>query len=305
MPAGSSRANELQGGGGRGLPFSERMSLSKYRRPFLTLAILALPIFFLFLFFLVPLANSIAVSVDFLNFDFSGYYRLFHTAVYMNVYFRTIQVSVIVTLVCVVFGYTCAYFIASVSGKFRTILIALIVLPFSLSVLVRNYVWMMLLQDTGLVNRWLMQLDLIETPIRLMYNQFGVIVGMSNMLMPYVIFPVLSALLAIPPDLKTASASLGAGRLMTFARVTFPLTLAGLAAGALLTFIVSLGFYITPAMLGGNREMMIASLIAFNVRELLNWSLAFSLSTTLLCSTIVFYFIYRSLMPRATALRAI
>jgi ABC-type spermidine/putrescine transport system permease subunit I len=138
-----------------------------------------------------------------------------------------------------------------------------------------------------------------------MHNELGVMIAMSNMLLPYVIFPVLGALLAIPPDLNTASASLGAHPARTFLRVTLPLTSAGTAAGALLTFIVGLGFYITPAMLGGAREMMISNLIAFNVREVLNWPLAFSLSTSLLASTIVLYLIYRALLPHSATLKPI
>ena len=126
---------------------------------------------------------------------------------------------------------------------------------------------------------------------------------MVNMLVPYIFFPVLSAMLAIPKDIELASTSLGANRIRTFFRVTIPLTVTGTAAGCLLTFIVALGFYITPAMLGGTSEMMIANLIAFNVRELLNWPLAFSISTTLLASTAVLFMIYQAVLPAAIVIK--
>ena len=270
-----------------------------------TVLLLALPGLFIAVFFVVPLLNSVAVSFGVSEVTTATYKRLIDVPVYRAVYWRTIRVALIVTLVCVALGYPCAYYISTLSYKGRIIAVGLITLPFMLSVLVRNYVWMVLLQDTGLINRLLQNAGFISTPVRLMHNELGVMIAMSNMLLPYVIFPVLGALLAIPPDLNTASASLGAHPARTFLRVTLPLTSAGTAAGALLTFIVGLGFYITPAMLGGAREMMISNLIAFNVREVLNWPLAFSLSTSLLASTIVLYLIYRALLPQSATLKPI
>jgi ABC-type spermidine/putrescine transport system permease subunit I len=270
-----------------------------------TLLLLALPGLFVAVFFVVPLLSSVAVSFGLPEVTTESYQRLIDVPVYRAVYWRTIRVALIVTLVCVALGYPCAYYISTLSRKARIITVGLITLPFVLSVLVRNYVWMVLLQDTGLINGLLQDVGFISTPVRLMHNELGVMIAMSNMLLPYVIFPVLGALLAIPPDLNTASASLGAHPLRTFLRVTLPLTSAGTAAGALLTFIVGLGFYITPAMLGGAREMMISNLIAFNVREVLNWPLAFSLSTSLLASTIVLYLIYRTLLPQSATLKPI
>jgi ABC-type spermidine/putrescine transport system permease subunit I len=264
------------------------------------------PVLFLAVFFLWPLANSVSVSFG-LPTDFTvvAYKRLIDVPVYRAVYLRTVRVALLVTLLCLVIGYPCAYYVSTLSTGARSIVVGLIALPFLLSVLVRNYVWMMLLQDTGVVNRLLIGAGWINSPVSLMHNEIGVLIAMTNMLLPYVIFPVLGALLAIPPDLGTASASLGGNPLRTFLRVTLPLSSAGTAAGALLTFIVGLGFYITPAMLGGAREMMVANLIAFNVRDVLNWPLAFSLSTTLLASTLVLYLAYRALVPTTAALKAV
>lgn len=274
------------------------------RRTVGTLLLLGAPILFLAIFFLVPLFNSVGVSLGLPDFSVATYKRLIDVPVYRAVYWRTIKVAVVVTLVCLALGYPCAYYIASLSSRARAIAVGLIALPFMLSVLVRNFVWMALLQDTGLINRTLIAGGWIEQPLRLMYNELGVVIAMTNMLVPYVIFPVLSALLAIPADLNSASASLGANNMRTFLRVTLPLSAAGTASGALLTFIVGLGFYITPAMLGGTREMMVANLIAFNVRDVLNWPLAFSLSSTLLASTVILFLIYRALLPTRGAVVA-
>jgi ABC-type spermidine/putrescine transport system permease subunit I len=139
-----------------------------------------------------------------------------------------------------------------------------------------------------------------------MYNQLGVVIAMVNMLLPYMIFPILSALLAIPPELRHASASLGAPPVKTFWRVTLPLSAPGVAAGALLVFIVSLGFFITPALLGGPKQMMVSNLIEFSVRQVLNWPFAFALANTLLLGTLLLYAVYirvlETRMPRATGL---
>ncbi|MCC7274605.1 MAG: ABC transporter permease [Alphaproteobacteria bacterium] len=270
-----------------------------------TAALLALPLLFVLGLFVVPLVQAVGISFQLPDATTRHYQRLIDVPVYRTVFVKTLRVAAVTTLVCLVLGYPTAYFVARLGERARAIAITLVALPFMLSVLVRNYVWMTLLQDTGLVNRLLQSLGLVDAPLRLMYNELGVLIAMVNMLVPYVFFPVLTALLAIPPALKTASTSLGANRFHTFLRVTLPLTAAGTAAGCLLTFIVALGFYITPAMLGGPREMMISSLIAFNVREVLNWPFAFSLATTLLGSTIVLYLAYRALAPRGTVLKPV
>jgi ABC-type spermidine/putrescine transport system permease subunit I len=223
--------------------------------------------------------------------------------VYGRVFWITLEVSALTTLFCALLGYPAAYFLASVRPGTRQALLLCVIVPFFLSVLVRNYVWMVLLQRTGLVNRTLLGWGVITQPLDLMYNELGVLIAMVNMLLPYMIFPVLSALLAIPPELGHASASLGAGALRTFWRVTLPLSLPGVAAGGLLVFIVALGFFITPALLGGPRQMMISNLIEFSVRQVLNWPFAFALANTLLCGTLLLYFVYVRLLegrlPRA------
>jgi ABC-type spermidine/putrescine transport system permease subunit I len=252
-------------------------------------ALLGPPLAFLGLIFAIPLVRAIWGSFFAPDFTLQFYARIGRVPVYGHVFWITLEISVLTTVACALLGYPAAYLLASVHTRTRQLLLLCVIVPFFVSVLIRNYVWMILLQDTGLVNRALLSLGLIEQPLALMYNRFGVVVAMVNMLLPYMIFPVLSALLAIPPELANASKSLGAGSARTFWRVTLPLSLPGVAAGGLLVFIIALGFFITPALLGGPKQMMVSNLIEFSVRQVLNWPFAFALATVLLVGTLALY----------------
>jgi ABC-type spermidine/putrescine transport system permease subunit I len=226
--------------------------------------------------------------------------------VYLRVFWLTLEIAALTTVACILLGYPAALFLSCQSQRLRQALLLCVIVPFFLSTLIRNFIWMALLQRAGLVNHLLMGLGLISHPLPLMYNEFGVVVTMTNMLLPYTILPTLSSLLAISPDLYDASQSLGGGALRTFGRVTLPLSLPGVAAGGLLVFIVSLGFFITPALVGGPKQMMISNLIDFNVRQVLNWPFAFALANVLLWGTLILYFVYVRLvegrLPRTDAL---
>jgi putative spermidine/putrescine transport system permease protein len=264
------------------------------------------PLAFLLLVFALPLVRVVWGSVFAPGFTLEFYERMWRTPVYGRVFWITLKISLLTTIGAALLGYPAAYFLASVKPRTRQVLLLCVIVPFFLSVLVRNYVWMVLLQRTGLVNRLLLDWGVVGAPLDLMYNELGVLIAMVNMLLPYMIFPVLSALLAIPPELRHASASLGAHPAKTFWRVTLPLSAPGVAAGGLLVFIVSLGFFITPALLGGPKQMMVSNLIEFSVRQVLNWPFAFALANTLLLGTLLLYAIYvRTLegrMPRAAGL---
>lgn len=266
------------------------------RRDWSRVVLLGPPLLFLLLVFAFPLARVIWGSFFSPDFTLQYYERMWTVPVYGRVFWITLKISALTTLICILLGYPAAYFLASVRPTTRQILLLCVIVPFFLSVLVRNYIWMVLLQRTGLVNQLLMGWGVIARPLELMYNELGVLIAMVNMLLPYMIFPVLSALLAIPTDLAHASASLGGGAIRTFWRVTLPLSLPGVAAGGLLVFIVALGFFITPALLGGPKQMMISNLIEFSVRQVLNWPFAFALANTLLWGTLVLYFIYVRLL---------
>jgi len=277
------------------------------RRAALTrLVLLGPPLAFLLIVFVLPLVRVIWGSLFAPDFTVAFYERMWRTPVYGRVFWITLKISLLTTLFAALLGYPAAYFLATVKPRTRQLLLLCVIVPFFLSVLVRNYVWMVLLQRTGLLNRLLTDWGVIRAPLELMYNELGVVLAMVNMLLPYMIFPVLSALLAIPAELRHASASLGAHPARTFWRVTLPLSVPGVAAGALLVFIVSLGFFITPALLGGPKQMMVSNLIEFSVRQVLNWPFAFALANTLLIGTLLLYAIYvRALegrMPRTAGL---
>ena len=257
-----------------------------------TLVLVGPPLFFIVLLFLIPLGQVVWGSFFSPEFTLAHYSKIGSSPVYAKVFWRTVQVAVYTTALCVVLGYIGALFLAQVRPRARQLLLLCVVVPFFLSMLIRNYIWMALLQRTGLINHYLLAWGLVEQPLPLMYNEFGMLVTMTNMLLPYTIFPILSALLAIPPELRDASASLGAGRVRTFLRVTLPLSMPGVAAGGLLVFIVALGFFITPALVGGPKQMMISNLIDFSVREVLNWPFAFALANVLLWGTLLVYFIH-------------
>ncbi|HEV8474787.1 MAG TPA: ABC transporter permease [Methylomirabilota bacterium] len=270
------------------------------------LVLLGPPLAFLLLVFVLPLVRVIWGSVFAPGFTLEFYERMWRTPVYGRVFWITLKISLLTTIFAALLGYPAAFFLASVKPRTRQLLLLCVIVPFFLSVLVRNYVWIVLLQRTGLVNKVLLDWGVISAPLDLMYNEFGVLIAMVNMLLPYMIFPVLSALLAIPPELRHASASLGAHPAKTFWRVTLPLSMPGVAAGSLLVFIVSLGFFITPALLGGPRQMMVSNLIEFSVRQVLNWPFAFALANTLLLGTLLLYAIYirvlEGRMPRAAGI---
>jgi ABC-type spermidine/putrescine transport system permease subunit I len=273
------------------------------RRYLAQVVLLGPPLVFLGAVFALPILNVVWGSFFAPNLTFEHYARMVTVPVYGRVFWITLKISVLTTLGCLLLGYPAAYFLASVRPATRQLLLICVIVPFFISLLVRNYVWMILLQRNGLLNRLLLDWGWISRPLELMYNEFGVLVAMVHMLLPYMIFPVLSALLAIPRELLQASAGLGANGARTFVRITLPLSVPGVAAGSLLVFIVALGFFITPALLGGPRQMMISNLIDFNVRQVLNWPFAFALSNTLLSGTVALYFVYlrllRGRMPAA------
>jgi mannopine transport system permease protein len=161
----------------------------------------------------------------------------------------------------------------------------LVVLPFWTSLLVRNYAWMVLLQTNGLINQAVLGLGLVSTPIRLMYNELGVAIAMCQIQIPFMVLPIYSVLKGIDKDLKSAAYTLGANEVKTFINVTFPLSLPGVGAGSVFVFILSLGFFITPALLGGPKVTMISTLIEGQVTTLNNWNFAAAISLVLLIFT--------------------
>jgi ABC-type spermidine/putrescine transport system permease subunit I len=263
-----------------------------------TLFLLTPPLIFLSLLFAAPLFQVIWTSFFAPDFTLQYYERIGQNPIYGHIFWNTAKVSALTTISCLILGYPTAYFLSTLRSTTRQLLLVFVVLPFLLSILIRNYAWILLLQTNGGVNRILLSLGLISKPLELMYNETGVLIGMTNVLLPYMIFPLLSAFMAIPSDVKEASASLGANSTKTFLRVTLPMSLPGISAGCLLVFIVSLGYFVTPALLGGPRQMMISNIIEFHVRQVLNWPFAFALANVLLMGTLIWYFLYIKIIPK-------
>ncbi len=209
--------------------------------------------------------------------------------IFVDLFIRTFTISATVTFLCLLAGFPAAHLMASISARWLPLLMMLVLLPFWTSTLVRSTAWIVLLQDQGLINRCLRALGLIAVPLPLFANRFAVLVAMTHVLLPYMILPLYGAMKAIPPNLMRAATSLGANPWRAFVRVYVPLVLPGIAAGGLLVFILSLGYYVTPALVGGPADQMVSYFIALYTNVSLNWGLASALSGVLLLLTLALY----------------
>jgi len=205
---------------------------------------------------------------------------------------RTFVMSLTVTLACVLIGLPFAMIAASVEGWKRLLLLGAVLLPLWTSLLVRTAAWFILLQDRGPINSVLMHLGIISAPLPLIFNRIGVIIAMTHVLLPFMVLPIFSVLIGIPKNLMPAAASLGAHPVRAFMSVLLPLSLRGVVSGALLVFMSALGYYITPALIGGAKDQMISSVIAYYATGAANWGMAGALGLVLLAATMILYAIY-------------
>lgn len=223
------------------------------------------------------------------------YAYLADTPVYLLVVGNTMRVGLVTTLVCIAIGYPLAYWILGLSARPRVAALSLVVLPFWISILIRTYAWIVILGNAGLVNRLLMELGVIGLPISFLYNEFGVTVGTVNVLLPFFVLPLYAAMVRVDRRLLQAADSMGASRRTIFWRVFFPQTRSAVAAGSILIFILTLGFYITPAVLGGGRVSMVANMLDTLVNQVPRWELAAAISTVLMVVIIGLYIMSRRL----------
>jgi putative spermidine/putrescine transport system permease protein len=206
--------------------------------------------------------------------------------------FRTFLIAAIVTAMCAAIGLPYAMLAAAMTGWKRSALLLAVLVPLWTSLLVRTTAWFVLLQNEGLINGALQAIGLIDSPLPLIFNRLGVVIAMTHVLLPFMVLPIYSVLLSVPPNLMQAAASMGASPLLAFWRVLLPLSLPGLLSGSLLVFMVAIGYYITPALVGGANDQMISSVIAFYATGTANWGLAGALGLILLLVTTVLYLIY-------------
>ncbi len=248
----------------------------------------------------VPILLMLRASVA-PSWTMENYQHLAQEGAYLKVLTNTFRVATITTICSALLGYPLAYWITRLSPTGRLVAIAFVVIPFWVSILVRSYAWIVLLGNAGVVNRTLLGIGLIDHPIQLMYNELGVIVGMTNILIPFMVLPLYAAMTKLDRRLLDAAATLGASNFQTFRMVFFPLTRPALAASSLMVFIFALGFYITPALLGGGRVTMIANVLDVFINRVPNWELAAAIATVLLLASIALYALYR----RASAYSAL
>ena len=214
--------------------------------------------------------------------------------IYLQLFGRTLLVSLAVTALCLLLGYPLAYLIAHAPPRRAALLLVAVLLPFWTSLLVRTTAWIVLLQTQGVINDLLVGLRVIgeEQRLAMVYNMTGTLIAMTHVLLPFMVLSLYSVMRTIEPLYLQAAASLGAGPLQAFRRIYWPLSLPGVGAGALLVFIVALGYYITPALVGGRSGQLISNLIAYHMQESLNWGLAAALGAILLLGVLILYVVY-------------
>ncbi|MCM2458624.1 ABC transporter permease [Rhizobium sp. CG4] len=205
---------------------------------------------------------------------------------------RTLIMAGIVTICCIAVGLPFAMVAASTTGWKRQLLLGAVLLPLWTSLLVRTAAWYIILQDNGLINLTLQTLGLTSGPVPLIFNRLGVVIAMTHVLLPFMVLPIFSVLIGIPKNLMPAAASLGASPIRAFLLVLLPLSLRGVVSGALLVFMSALGYYITPALIGGAQDQMISSVIAYYATGAANWGMAGALGIVLLAATMILYVVY-------------
>lgn len=219
--------------------------------------------------------------------SFENYDRIFSSALYRKTFVVTFQISVSVTVICVILGYPLCYWLNKLPNRTAGILMIFVLVPFWTSVLVRTYAWLVLLQRKGIINETLLGLGIIQEPLQLAHNLTGSIIGMVHIMLPFLVLPLYATMRGIDTDLVRAAVGLGASPRSAFWHVFFPMSLPGLSAGIVLVFILSLGFYVTPALLGGGRVQMLAQRIESTITVYSNWGAASALGVVLLLLAIL------------------
>ena len=280
-----------------------RISLDIRRRiaPILLIAPLVV---YMLVFYVLPLAAMLLRSVSDPTWTLENYRRLSGDTVFMQVFWTTLRTSLVVTAGTLLLGYPVALALSRLRRGAASVVLIIVLLPFWTSVLVRSYAWMVLLGRGGLINEALHAAGLTDAPLKLLNTSFAVHIAMIHILLPYMILPIASVLRQMDAALPRAAAGLGATPWSVFARIILPLSMPGVAAGVLLVFVLSLGFYITPALVGGPRDLMLSMLIAQQV-DLLNWPYAACISATLLAATLLIIGVFHRLPGVRDVLNAV
>ena len=256
----------------------QRVLLGLSAPALLTLMVVVfLPVFWLSSLSLLDRSGSLTAE---------NYARIFQSELYLGTFVVTFQISVAVTLLCVLLGYPLSYWMARLPPGRAAVCMIFVLVPFWTSVLVRTYAWLVLLQRNGLVNQALQALGLADEPLQLAHNLTGSIIGMVHIMLPFMVLPLYASMKAIDQDAVRAAVGLGATPARAFRDVFFPMSLPGLFAGVVLVFVLSLGFFVTPALLGGGRVQMLAQRIESTITIYSNWGAASALGVVLLAATL-------------------
>jgi putative spermidine/putrescine transport system permease protein len=274
------------------------ISAKHQRREQALMLALTLPALLVILSLVVlPVAWLAWQSIYHNGFTLEHYRRIFSEAIYWRSFALTFEISLLVTLLALVLGYPIAFAASSARRGWSIVILALVVLPFWTSVLVRAYAWLALLQRNGVINHLLEDLGLIHEPLVLVHNTFGTVVATLHILLPFMVLPLYATMQKIPRDLLQAGASLGANPALVFWKVFLPLSLPGVLAGSTLVFVLSLGFYITPELLGGGRTIMVSMLVSRNVELYDQWGAASAVGVVLLAAVGVIFFAVSRAIP--------
>lgn len=241
------------------------------------------------LFFVVPVVALLLRSVTEPVLGWQNYAVLFGDGTYLRIFFNTFLVASVVTIVTVVVAFPVAWMLAIMPPALGSVVFGIIILSMWTNLLTRTYAWMVLLQRTGVINRTLMAMGIIHEPLPLINNLTGVTIGMVYIMLPFMILPLVGTLRAIDPMTLRAASLCGASPFAAFRRILLPLSLPGIAAGGLMVFVMSLGYFVTPALLGGTSNMMLAEMIAQMIQSLLNWGLGSAAAFILLVFTMALY----------------
>jgi len=250
--------------------------------------------------FVYPLFKLVALSLP--DLSFYHYIRIVDEPLYLAVLLSTVAVAVAVMGAALLLGFPVAYAMTRLKGPLTTIVAACVIIPLWTSVLIRSYAWIVLLQRNGLINELLNSAGMISSPLKMIYTQGAVILAMTHVLLPFMILPIYAALRAIPEHFVNAARTLGSGPIHAFVRITVPLALPGIFAGCVMCFVLALGFYVTPALVGGPGSLMMATLIGQQTTVLLDWPFAAALSTVLLAFTLAVIILFRKTLALSKGL---
>ena len=232
------------------------------------------------------------------RFNFENFHRVIES-IYLSIFLTSAKIAGLATLFAVLIGYPAAYAIALAPARYQTRLLILVMLPFWSNYLIRTYAWIVLLNREGLINRGLETIGLIDEPLNILYNQFAIVTGLVYNYLPFVVLAIYSSIQQLNPEMREASADLGAPAWKTFLRVTLPLTLPGVAAGAVFVFVLSIGNFITPDLLGGGRVQMVGNLIYDQFLTARDWPFGAALSMVLIAIMMLLLFIQAVASNRA------